>query len=26
VRVLEISLGTFDENDIERLEDIYGRA
>jgi mannose-1-phosphate guanylyltransferase/mannose-6-phosphate isomerase len=25
VRVLEISLGTFDENDIERLEDIYGR-
>jgi mannose-6-phosphate isomerase len=25
VRVLEISLGTFDENDIERLEDSYGR-
>jgi len=25
VRVLEISLGHFDENDIERLEDIYGR-
>lgn len=25
VRVMEISLGTFDENDIERLEDIYGR-
>ena len=25
VRVLEISLGTFDENDIERLEDVYGR-
>ena len=26
VRVLEISLGDFDENDIERLEDSYGRA
>jgi mannose-1-phosphate guanylyltransferase/mannose-6-phosphate isomerase len=26
VRVLEISLGTFDENDIERLEDQYGRT
>jgi mannose-1-phosphate guanylyltransferase/mannose-6-phosphate isomerase len=25
VRVMEISLGTFDENDIERLEDAYGR-
>ena len=25
VRVLEISLGTFDENDIERIEDVYGR-
>jgi mannose-1-phosphate guanylyltransferase/mannose-6-phosphate isomerase len=25
VRVLEISLGDFDEDDIERLEDIYGR-
>ncbi len=25
VRVLEISLGHFDENDIERLEDVYGR-
>ena len=25
VRVLEVSLGTFDENDIERLEDAYGR-
>ena len=25
VRVLEISLGDFDENDIDRLEDIYGR-
>ena len=25
VRVLEISLGSFDENDIERLEDVYGR-
>jgi mannose-1-phosphate guanylyltransferase/mannose-6-phosphate isomerase len=25
VRVMEISLGTFDENDIERLEDVYGR-
>ena len=26
VRVLEISLGTFDEDDIERLEDVYGRT
>ena len=26
VRVLEISLGQFDENDIERLEDNYGRV
>ena len=26
VRVLEISLGTFDETDIERLQDDYGRA
>jgi mannose-6-phosphate isomerase len=26
VRVMEISLGTFDENDIERLEDAYGRG
>ncbi|MDE3245198.1 MAG: mannose-6-phosphate isomerase, partial [Acidobacteriota bacterium] len=26
VRVLEISLGTFDEADIERLQDSYGRA
>ena len=25
VRILEISLGEFDENDIVRLEDIYGR-
>jgi mannose-6-phosphate isomerase len=25
VRVMEISLGAFDEEDIERLEDIYGR-
>jgi mannose-1-phosphate guanylyltransferase/mannose-6-phosphate isomerase len=25
VRVLEISLGDFDENDIERMEDSYGR-
>ena len=25
-RILEISLGSFDENDIERLEDGYGRA
>jgi mannose-6-phosphate isomerase len=24
-RVMEISLGTFDEDDIERLEDAYGR-
>ena len=26
VRVLEISYGCFDENDIERLEDVYGRS
>lgn len=26
VRVLEVSLGTFDEGDIERLQDDYGRA
>ncbi len=26
VRVLEVSLGTFDEADIERLQDDYGRA
>lgn len=26
VRVLEISFGTFDETDIERLQDDYGRA
>lgn len=26
VRVLEVSFGTFDEGDIERLEDAYGRA
>ena len=25
VRILEISLGQFDESDIERLEDVYGR-
>ncbi|WP_005031967.1 phosphomannose isomerase type II C-terminal cupin domain [Holophaga foetida] len=25
VRIMEISLGHFDENDIERLEDVYGR-
>jgi len=25
-RVLEVSLGAFDENDIERLEDVYGRS
>ncbi|RME55024.1 cupin domain-containing protein [Candidatus Woesearchaeota archaeon] len=25
-RVLEISFGKFDENDIERIEDVYGRA
>jgi len=25
IRILEISLGNLDENDIERLEDIYGR-
>ncbi len=26
VRILEVSLGTFDEGDIERLQDAYGRA
>lgn len=26
VRILEISFGTFDEEDIVRLEDIYGRT
>ena len=26
VRVLEISFGYFDENDIERFEDVYGRV
>ena len=26
VRILEVSFGEFDENDIVRLEDIYGRA
>lgn len=26
VRIMEISLGRFDENDIERLEDVYGRS
>lgn len=26
VRVMEISFGQFDENDIERLEDVYGRS
>jgi mannose-1-phosphate guanylyltransferase/mannose-6-phosphate isomerase len=26
VRVLEVSLGEFDEEDIERLEDVYGRS
>jgi len=26
IKVLEISFGDFDENDIERLEDKYGRA
>ncbi len=26
VRILEIATGTFDENDIERIEDAYGRA
>ena len=26
VRVLEVSLGNFDEEDIERLQDVYGRA
>ena len=26
VRVLEVSLGTFDEADIERLQDDYGRS
>ena len=24
-RILEVSFGFFDENDIERFEDIYGR-
>jgi len=26
VRILEVSLGEFDEDDIVRLEDVYGRA
>jgi mannose-6-phosphate isomerase-like protein (cupin superfamily) len=26
VRILEISFGAFDENDIVRLEDVYGRV
>jgi mannose-6-phosphate isomerase len=26
VRILEISFGAFDENDIVRLEDVYGRT
>jgi mannose-6-phosphate isomerase len=26
VRILEISFGEFEENDVVRLEDIYGRA
>jgi len=26
VRILEISFGEFDEEDIVRLEDVYGRA
>ncbi|CAN5713880.1 hypothetical protein BH24ACT20_BH24ACT20_15800 [soil metagenome] len=26
VRILEISFGEFDENDITRLEDVYGRT
>ena len=26
VRILEISFGEFDENDIVRLEDVYGRV
>ena len=26
VRVLEVAFGTFDEDDIERLEDSYGRS
>ena len=26
IQILEIALGDFDENDIERLEDDYGRA
>ena len=26
VRILEISFGEFEENDIIRLEDVYGRA
>jgi len=25
VRVMEVSFGAFDENDIERIEDVYGR-
>jgi len=25
-RVLEIAFGKFDENDIERVEDVYGRS
>ena len=25
VRIMEVSYGVFDENDIERLEDVYGR-
>ncbi len=25
-RVLEVSFGTFDENDIQRFEDVYGRT
>jgi mannose-6-phosphate isomerase len=26
VRILEVSFGHFDEDDIIRLEDVYGRA
>jgi mannose-6-phosphate isomerase len=26
IRILEISIGDFDENDIVRLEDVYGRV
>ena len=26
VRILEVSFGEFDENDIVRLDDVYGRA